>query len=302
VVESSAGGEAFTATLASTEAYQLAEGPLWDPVRDRVLWVDIDAGTVLSGVLHDGQVRQTSSRVVDRTVGAVVCSADNRLLVAGARTLTVVEPDGVVTPAIQVIPTEKRSRLNDGACDPAGRFLVGSLASDDREGDEVLCRLEDDGTLTVIDSDLTVSNGLAWSPDGATMYSVDSGPGVVWVRDYDARDGQVGQRRELLSLDGEVPDGLCVDVDGNLWIAVWGAGQVRCYSTSGERLATVHVPAPHTSSVAFVGTDLDTLLITTASNPLTSEQRQRFALAGHLFTARVPTHGLPATPWSGTWP
>jgi len=74
-------------------------------------------------------------------------------------------------------------------------------------------------------------------------------------------------------MDGEVPDGLCVDVDGNLWIAVWGAGQVRCYSTSGERLATVHVPAPHTSSVAFVGTDLDTLLITTASASFCSYRR-----------------------------
>jgi sugar lactone lactonase YvrE len=292
----------FTAAVASTESYRLAEGPVWDSVRERVLWVDIEAGTVEEGEFRDGRVHPTRRRIVDETVGAVVCSTDNQLLVAGARTLIVLAPDGVVKRTIEVLPEGRRSRLNDGACDPAGRFLIGSLAQDDRQGQEILGRLEDDATITVIDDDLTVSNGLAWSPDGTQLYSVDTRPAIVWVRDYDPLDGRIGHRRELLRLTDGKPDGICLDVDGNLWIAMWGGGQVRCYSPEGVQLATVQVAAPHTSSVAFVGPDLDTLLITSASTELSQQQLDEFPQSGHLFTATVGVRGLPTTPWSGIWP
>jgi sugar lactone lactonase YvrE len=204
---------------------------------------------------------------------------------------------------ITLFDATKNSRLNDGACDPAGRFLVGSMSLDDRTGEECLYRIEHDGTVTIIDDDLTLSNGLGWSPDATTMYSVDTIPGIVWARRYDAGGGAWGRRRAALQIDDGSPDGLCVDSDGGLWIAIHGAGQVRRYTPSGERTATVDLPAPHTTSVAFVGPQLDTLLITSAFDELAHDRRSAFPLSGHLFTTRIPgVIGLPATPWAGPPP
>jgi sugar lactone lactonase YvrE len=295
--------------VASEEAYGLAEGPLWDGARERVLWVDINAGEVLAGSLRDGVIDDATPLVgFDETVGAVVCAQEGRLLVAGARSVfTPGDPDGATT----LFDASKNSRLNDGACDPAGRFLVGSMALDDREGEECLYRIELDGSVTIVDQDLTLSNGLAWSPDGSVLYNVDTTPGIVYARRYDPESDARGKRTAVLRIahDGESPggdsleesagadssgspDGLCTDAAGNLWIAIWGAGQVRCYTPGGELVATVEVPAPHVTSVAFIGPELDTLLITSAHE---DDSRN----AGHLFTACVGARGTPTTPWAG---
>ncbi|MGZ4170989.1 MAG: SMP-30/gluconolactonase/LRE family protein [Solirubrobacteraceae bacterium] len=290
----------FSAIAASDAPYGLGEGPVWDEARERVLWVDINAGIVYAGKLEDGLVSPDTRLRFDETVGAVACSQDGRLLVAGARRLYHVDLERRCTVRADVIPESKPSRLNDGACDPAGRFLVGSMALDSRRGEECLYRLEDDGSVSVLDSDLTISNGLAWSPDGGVMYSTDTIPGVVWARAYDPERGDYGARREVVRLDhGGWPDGLCVDADGNLWVAVWGGGEVRCYTPAGDRLATVSVPAPHTTSVAFVGPAQDTLLITTATDQLSAAQLDAFPLSGRLFLAHVGVVGLPVAPWAG---
>jgi sugar lactone lactonase YvrE len=221
----------FSATAASDDQYELGEGPVWDAARERVLWVDINPGVVHVGHLEGDLVRPDARLRFEETVGTVVCSEDGRLLVAGARRLYHVDEAWRCTVLADVIPEAKRSRLNDGACDPSGRFLVGSMALDARRGDECLYRLEPDGTVSVLDSDLTLSNGLAWSPDGAVMYSTDTIPGVIWARAYDPGRGDHGPRREVVRLaQGGSPDGLCVDAEGNLWVAVWGSGEVRCYS------------------------------------------------------------------------
>ena len=163
----------------------------------------------------------------------------------------------------------------------------------------MLYRVDADGQVAVIDDDLTLSNGLAWSPEGSVLYSVDTTPGVVWSRPYEVASGACGERAVALRIGDGSPDGLCVDTEGNLWIAIWGAGEVRCYTPAGERLATVDVPAPHTSSVAFVGPARDTLLITTARDELPAEQLEEFPLSGHLFTARLEVAGVPTAPWAG---
>jgi sugar lactone lactonase YvrE len=290
----------FTATAASEDQYQLGEGPVWDAERERVLWVDIKAGAVYAGRLENDLVRPDARLRFDETVAAVVCAQDGRLLVAGERRLYDVDREWHCTVRTDVIPQAKRSRLNDGACDPAGRFLVGSMALDSRRGEECLYRLEDSGDLTVLDTDLTISNGLAWSPDGGIMYSTDTIPRVVWARGYDADRGDHGPRREVVRFGaGGSPDGLCTDTDGNLWVAVWGGGEVRCYTPAGERLATVSVPAPHTTSVAFVGPERDALLITTATDQLSATQLDAFPLSGRLFLAHVGVTGLPVAPWAG---
>jgi sugar lactone lactonase YvrE len=290
----------FTATVASEVPYELGEGPVWDAARERVLWTDINAGMVFGGHLVAGFVTPDTEMRFEETLATVVCDAHGALLVTGARRLYRVLGQSRAAVHAELIPESKLSRLNDGACDPAGRFLVGSMALDGRLGEECLYRLEDDGAATVIDDDLTISNGLAWSPAGDVMYSVDTIPGIVYSRPYDPDTGACGERTPVLHFDhGGSPDGLCVDTEGNLWVAIWGGGEVRCYTPAGERLATVSVPAPHTTSVAFVGPDRDTLLITTATDQLSAAQLEQHPLSGRLFTAHVSTAGLPVTPWSG---
>ncbi|WP_433077088.1 SMP-30/gluconolactonase/LRE family protein [Dactylosporangium sp. CA-052675] len=283
----------FSAIPASTDSYALGEGPVWDAARSRLLWVDILANTVHEGFLDDEGVRAGRSWTFEDTVGAVAVAGDGSLLVAERHTLTAVALDGTRSTVARVLPEGRDSRLNDGAVDPAGRFLVGSLAQDDRRGEEVLVRLDDAG-VTVLDADLDLSNGLAWSPSGELFYSVDTLPGVVHVRDYDVATGAVGQRRDLLTIADGHPDGLCVDADGNLWIAVWGGARVECRSPAGALLAVVTVPAPNTSSVAFAG---DVLVITTAARGMPRERRAAFPDAGRLFTASVGARGLPTPLW-----
>jgi sugar lactone lactonase YvrE len=289
----------FRAVPASDDRYGLGEGPLWDAGRNRVLWVDINAGEVHSGILAGLRVIHESVLAFAGTVGAVVSSVRGELLVAGARGLQTVSPEGVVSRGTQILAGDRASRLNDGACDPAGRFLVGSLALDDRLRQEVLVRVEDDGTILVIDDDLGLANGLAFTPAGDQLYSVDTMAGIVWIRDYEAHTGAIGRRREFLRLDGK-PDGLCADTEGNLWIAIWGAGEVRCYSAAGEQRALVDVAAPNTTSVAFVGAGLDRLMVTTASEELSDAQLTRYPDSGRLFIADVGVRGLVVHPWAGT--
>jgi sugar lactone lactonase YvrE len=293
----------FRASVAGEERCTLGEGPVWDGDRNRVLWVDISAGAVHTGTLDGELVAEDSLLKLPETVGAVACARDGELLVAGARRLYRVSPEGAVSVGPQLIADSKASRLNDGACDPAGRFLVGSLALDRRAHEEVLVRIDAEGRIDTIDHDLGMSNGLAFTPAGDLLYSIDTVSRIVWSREYDSRTGSVGRRREFLRVDGS-PDGMCADEQGNLWIAMWGAGQVRCYSPEGEQHAVVDVPAPNTTSVAFVGPTLETLLITTASEQLSATQRARYSNSGRLFIAHVEVRGLPVPAWTGAraWP
>jgi sugar lactone lactonase YvrE len=281
----------FTATPASADVYALGEGPVWDGARQRLLWVDIVAGTVHEGLLDNDMVTATGRHTFASTVGAVAASADGDLIVAERATLTRLGTDGSRTELAQVLEPGVRSRLNDGAVDPAGRFLVGSLAQDDREGQEVLARLDETG-ITFLDTDLVLSNGLTWVGD--RLYSVDTMPGTVWVRDYHAESGETGPRRKAFTVTEGLPDGMCADVDGNLWIANWGLGHVECRTPAGKLLATVETGAPHTSSAAFAGPDLDVLVITTATQDLDEPGPGD----GRLYTAKVGVRGLPTPYWN----
>jgi sugar lactone lactonase YvrE len=290
----------FSAVPASTERYGLGEGPVWDADRNRVLWVDINAGTVHAGTLVGEQVTHDVVLELAETVGAVAASRDGELLVAGARRLYSVSTQGVVSAGPQIIPDTVASRLNDGACDPEGRFLVGTLALDGRASEEKLVRINENGAVEVIDDDLGLSNGLAFTADGRRLYSIDTTSAIVWRRDYDPDTGAMGPRHQVLHFDDAEPDGMCLDEQEHLWIAMWGAGQVRCYSPDGEQHAVVDVAAPNTTSVAFVGPRLDTMLITTASGQLSDAQRAGAPDSGRLFTAQVGIRGLAVPMWAGT--
>jgi sugar lactone lactonase YvrE len=289
--------------VSSAGPFQLAEGPVWDGARDRLLWVDIYAGAVHEGVLDGGRV--VPRRVLHRgdgMIGAVVVAEDGTLLVADQEVLLRVAPDGGSEELARVVPAGAPRRLNDGGTDPAGRFLVGTLLLDSEaapSGREVLVRLEADRSLTCLDDDLDLSNGLAWSGDGRRFYSTDTERQTIFVRDYDVATGAVGERRTHLRLEDGHPDGCTIDAEDHLWVAVFGRGEVRRYAPDGAHVATVEVPAPHTTSVAFAGEDLRTLVITTGSVELGDEERRAHPLSGHLFTVRTEVPGRPAPYWRG---
>jgi sugar lactone lactonase YvrE len=288
-----------TATPASTERFRLGEGPVWDAARDRLLWVDIEGGAVLEGVLDGDTITVTGRVGFDTMVGAVAVATDGTLLVAAQEQLVVRHPDGTRSDGPRVIPAGAARRLNDGGTDPAGRFLVGTLSLGGPSQREVLVRLEADGRLTVLDDDLSLSNGLAWSSDGRRMFSVDTLARTVSVRDYDVGSGAVGPRRVHLRLEDGFPDGIAMDAADHLWVAVWGGGEVRRYAPDGALADRVATGAPHTSSVAFAGDDLRVLVITTATSELSEEQLQSHPDSGRMFTARVNVPGLPVASWQG---
>lgn len=131
------------------------------------------------------------------------------------------------------------------------------------------------------------------------MYSTDTEPGI-WVRDYDVQAGHVGLRRQHLHIQDGCPDGICAHSRGYLWVAIWGEGEDRSFTPAGIPADTVRVPAPHVSCVAFVGEQLDQLVITTASRDLSPDDLKLYPDAGCLFLARAGATGVPATPWSPT--
>lgn len=286
----------WAARPATSEAFQLGEGPVWDASRSRLLWVDIVRGAVIEGSLDGEDIDVLHRQEFSGTVGAVAVTATGQLLVAGQESLLLVGPDGRRRQGPRIVASGSRRRLNDGKSDPAGRYLVGTLFLDGDSSTERLVRLEHDGTLTTLDDDLSLSNGIGWSVDGSLLYTVDSHRRSVFVRDYDPATAEVGQRRPLVRLDDGYPDGLCVDAADHLWLAVWGRGEVRRYAPDGTLVGVVHVPAPHTSSVAFAGDDLDLLVITTAWNELTDQQRADHPHSGRLFTVRVGVAGTPVAP------
>jgi sugar lactone lactonase YvrE len=286
----------WEARAATAEAFVLGEGPRWDAVRQRLLWVDIRSGLVLVGRLRGDRIDVVERLQFDGTVGAVAPAKDGRLLVAAQEHLVIVESDGRRIDGPRLLPPGVGRRLNDGKPDPAGRFLVGSLLMDE-PGDESLFRLDGEDLITLIDDDLTLSNGLGWSTDGRLLYTVDTYRRTIWVRDYAVDSGAVGERRMFVTLTDGYPDGMCVDADDHVWVAVYGGGQVRRYSPDGSLVGLVHVPVPNVTCPSFVGPELRTLAITTATQELSDEQLEQFPLSGRVFLAEVGIAGAPVAYW-----
>lgn len=278
----------------------LGEGPVWDVAAGRLRWVDIQAGIVFEGVLGEGGLSVTGRRAFGQTTGAVLPAEDGGFVVAGARHVLVLDPEWAQTRSIRLIADDVDSRLNDAVCDPAGRLLVGSLALDGREGAASVWWLDGDGRVFLLVDGLTLANGMGFSPDGGTLYLVDSIPGIVHGFDYDVATGRVGARRVVWRGAGLIPDGMTVDNGGDLWVAFFGAGQVRRISPAGEVLGIVEVAAPNTTCPAFAGQNGDRLVVATAREQLTPAQLEEFPASGSLFVADVGVTGPPATPWGGS--
>jgi sugar lactone lactonase YvrE len=285
-----------TAHVATEIAHHLGEGPAWDPIRQRVLWVDIMAGVVHSGrLVADGRIEPIEHFSFPDTAGAVAVSPTGELVVAGTHRLYYRTADGAITPGATLISGSER-RFNDGKPDPAGRLLVGTKGPTDREQ---LLRIDADEHVTVIDHDLRLSNGLGWTRDGRTLYSIDTWTRRIHRRDYDPVTGATGPRTVFAELRSGYPDGMTLDAEDHLWVAVWGDGCILRLTPRGDAVARIDVPAPHTSCVAFAGPQLDTLVITTATEDLPATDLARYPLSGRLFTIVPGVRGNPPHLWAG---
>ena len=264
----------------------LSEGPRWDADREELLWVDIVRSRLHRARLgQDDQLREAAPIQFDRFVGAAAPAADGGYVLAAGSGFLYADASGTVRELAQPEAGHDDVRMNDGACDPQGRFWAGTMAHDESHGAGVLYRLELDGSCTTILTGLTISNGIGWSPDGGTMYLSDSGAGCVDAFDFDAASGDLSRRRTIVRVTepGVAPDGLTVDDAGDIWVAMWGGGAVRRYSPEGSLLVTVPLAADRPTSCAFGGADRATLFITTARQGLEPHELARQPDAGRVF-------------------
>ncbi len=268
------------------------EGPVWLADQNILLWIDISGGLVHR---FDPISHHNTSTNVGQPVGAVAPRASGGLIMAlrdGFATL-----DTTTGEMRLIVPVERDkpgNRMNDGKCDSSGRFWAGTMAFDSHPHAGALYRLATDRTVVTMLSDVTISNGLCWSHDDRTLFYIDSGTRGVDRFDYDAQSGAISNRQRIITIqDPEaVPDGMTIDVEGYLWVALWGGWAVHRYSPTGELDRVVNVPAAHVSCCTFGGADLYDLYITTAAMDLPPDQIAQQPHAGGLFRYRPGVQGL----------
>lgn len=265
------------------------EGPVWSPRWGGLRWLDMLAGDVLS-LADDGDITR---RHVDRVVATVRPRRDGGAVIAVERGFALEEPDGTIT-ASEPLWNDPAMRLNEGGCDPDGRFYCGSMRSDLAEGGASMYRLDPDGSTRVVLTGVTISNGLEWSPDGALAYYVDTPTGRIDVFDYDREQGLRERRPFAEDLPG--PDGLTVDADGGVWVALYGGGSVRRYTPEGVLDEVVELPVTKVTACTFGGADLDQLFITTSREDLPAEAEPA---AGSLFVVEPGVRGRPVREFAG---
>jgi len=278
----------WTAELVLDVHADLGEGPLWDARSGELLWVDIMAGLVhrfdpVNGNDVALDVGTPVGCVVPRAVGGYALGLRDGFGIA----------NGDVGLVARLDTGRPDLRMNDGACDSRGRFWAGTMQLDCEPGAGCLYRLDVDGSVRTMLSGVTISNGIGWSPDESVMYYVDTPTRRIDVFDYEPESGAIANRRALTELEEGAgdPDGLVVDVEGCVWVALWNGSAVRRYGPDGELIGVVDVPAGRVTKAAFGGAGLDELYITTAAGDE--------PLAGGLFRVRPGVRGLPAHAFAG---
>ena len=266
-----------TARLAGAERYSLAEGILWDDRANLAVWVDIHNGDLVRNL--DAPERTH----LDDSVGAVALAEDGGYLVAGRTSLITVAPDGAISHGPALLEDHPTSRFNDGIVDPEGRFIIGTAPSGERTDDEVLLRITPDGRVETLRSQVTLSNGLAFSSDGTLLHvdtyakTVSAYSNGLWVT--------------VLSTFTGFPDGITVDSEDRIWVAQYGAGIVQRFTFAGELLETVQISTPEATCVGFLPQGL---AITSGAESATD------ADAGAIFLAEVDATGIPENRWAGS--
>ena len=266
------------------------EGPVWSPKWGGLRWVDMLAGDILA--LIDGTVTRTH---VSDVAASVRPRQGGGAVIGVTRGFALEDPDG----ALHTLPelwSDANVRMNEGACDPTGRFYCGSMAYDRQRGAGKLHRLDPDGSVHVVLNDVTVANGLDWAPDGRSAYFNDTETYRIDRFDYDTAEG-LTNRQPFVDVTGVGrPDGLTVDAEGGVWVALNTAGTVHRYTPAGRLDEVVEVPARKVTACTLGGDRLDELFITTSREGLDPGDDP---LAGALFSVSVGVSGQPTREFTG---
>lgn len=269
-----------------------AEGPVWSPRWGGLRWVDMLAGDVLA-LSPDGSVTRRHAGTI---AAAIRPRREGGMVIGVERGFLFEDADGT-TSTSKELWADPTTRMNEGACDPEGRFYCGSMAYDQRPRAAALYRLNPDRSVDVVLRNVTVSNGLDWSPDGSRAYYNDTATYRVDVFDYDRTGGLTG-RQTFVDLSGEQlrPDGLTVDSEGGVWVALSNGGAVRRYSREGRLDGVIELPVRKVTACTFGGERLDELFITTSREGLEPGDEPQ---AGSLFRAAVGVTGMPVREFAG---
>jgi sugar lactone lactonase YvrE len=280
-----------------TARARLGECPVWDPERALLAWVD-----VYNHRVHQFEPATGGDRYFEtgEVVPAIALTDGDRLLLALRDRLALLDPrTGALEPLCRIDLGHPDTRLNDGKCDAQGRFWVGSLSKN--PGEAALYRYDPDGSLHLMETGLTISNGLGWSPDGKTFYLTDSPQRKIYAYRFDPDTGSIADRRVLVDLGGEAvePDGLTVDRAGRLWSALWNGWGIVCFDADGRELERKRLPVQRPTSLTFGGAALGDLYVTSASVGLSQTEVQRGICAGDLFRIATDVGGLPTNRFRG---
>lgn len=270
---------------------EVGEGPLWDSRNSELIWVDINKGLLNRLAISSGAF---SSLSVGYHLGAVGLYSDTRYIAAIRDGFALIDrSDGSIEYLAKVL-TDEGIRFNDGKCDPRGRFIAGTMRFQPQAGTAALYSCDQTGSVKTLLDGVGLSNGLVWSEQGRSLFYIDTLTREIAKFEYDLDSPALGNRvvhYRFRDSDGS-PDGMTIDRDGNLWVALWGGSRVVVIDGQGKLIDQILLPVTQVTSVAFGGANLDKLFITSARIRLTAEELQMQPLAGSLFVVDPGTSGF----------
>lgn len=267
------------------------EGPVWDEINQALYWVDIPEGQFYRGALGQSQA---DTFAVGQDIGVLALREKGGIVMAVRDGFGFYDENQQQLQLIEPSPEQENPlvRFNDGAVDPFGRFLAGTMAYDEESCLGILFSLTPDQQWKALEHNLYITNGMGWSKNGRRFFLIDTLQHCVFAYDYDPDTGQLANRRSHIDFPTNVyPDGMCIDSEDGFWIAFYGAGKVSHFDSEGKRIQDILIPAPHTTSCCFGGADMKTLFITTSRRDLNVQQRQEYPLAGCTFCLETDVTG-----------
>lgn len=279
---------------------KLGEGACWDPDTQCLYWVDILGKSIH---IYNPESGEDKAIGVGTMVGSLAVREAGGLITATTNGFATFDLDSHELNHIAHPETHlPGNRFNDGKCDPAGRFLAGTMAFEETQGAGSLYSLGSDHQVTTLLEDVTISNGLGWSPDHKTFYYNDSPTRQVLAFNYDLETGQISHGRVIITIPETMgyPDGMTTDEAGTLWIALWSGGVVGRWSPDGTLLQTIALPAYNVTCPIFGGPHLNHLYITTARKGMAEKQLEQYPKAGGLFRLKLDgVKGMPSFKFKG---
>jgi sugar lactone lactonase YvrE len=279
----------------------VGESPVWSSAEQKLYWIDIQGKRVhafdpCSGTNATFELPEIVTSVALRATGGLVLTLE--------KDFALFDPDTQSLSRVGTVEADvPNNRFNDGKCDPQGRFFAGTMDAKNWSAPAGhLFRMDANHSVTTVQSDVICSNGCGWSPDGRTMYYIESFRYAIYAYDFDLESGALYNRRSFVAIDraeGGFPDGMTVDSGGCVWCNVVGLGQVRRYDSQGKLERVLQLPVPRATDCTFGGREMKTLFITSARETMTPEQLAVAPLSGSLFAYDFDVPGVPASRFAG---